>query len=123
MEKHKKTDIKYDIHVYDNRQYLVDFSMMVPADIIAKLAEWFVKKQGSNQKIDIDEFEVDERLYPKVLKGFKKAINEVELKTQKDMPGFHFVTIRIKNFKYKRAAEDVFRVFITVIGDYAFASD
>ena len=121
MEKHKKTDIKYNIHCYDNRQYLIDFQMSVPSDTISKLAEWFLKRQGSNQKVDMDEFEVDERLYPKVLKGFKKAINEVEVKTQKDMPGFHFITIRIKNFKYKKVSEDTFRVYIVIVGDYAFA--
>ena len=120
MEKHKKTDIKYDIHCFDNRQYKIDFEMSVPADIISKLAEWFIKRQGSNQKIDMNEFEVDERLYPKVLKGFRKAIDEVEKKTQKDMPGFHFITIRINRFKYNKVSEDTYRVFIVIVGDYAF---
>lgn len=118
MQKQKKTDIKYDIRLFDNRQFSLKFTMQAPADIITKLAKWMAKKQGETANMSIAEFAVDERLNPKILKGFRKSIEQVEKKVKKDIAGFSFVTFHIDECTYKKAAEKKFNVKIRISGDF-----
>jgi len=118
MSKNKKTDIMYDIRLYDNDQFRIKFNLEVPSDVITKLAGWFLKRKGINSKVTLDEFDVDERLYGKILKGFGKTIREVEKDTAKDIPGFKIVAMTIKNFKYKAMSNKKYRVDLWIQGDY-----
>jgi hypothetical protein len=123
MSKNKKTDIKFDIRLFDNRMYSVKFNMTVPADIITKLAEWMLKRQGVKEKVNLREFEVDERLHGKVLKGFKKAIDDVERQVKKDIQSFKFITFTVEKFKYTAIDNKKYDVKMLLKGDYAIVSD
>jgi len=119
MGKHHKTDIHYDIRLYDTEEFRIKFDLEVPSAIITKLAAWFLKRKGLNANVTMDEFDVDERLYGKVLNGFKKTIKEVEQDTAKDLPGFKIVTMKVKSFKYKEIPNtEKFRVDLWIQGDY-----
>lgn len=118
MGKHKKTDIRYDIRLFDNRQYSVKFKMKAPSDIISKLAEWMLKRQGVNEKIEMSSFNVDERLHGKALKGFRVAVNDVERQVKNDVHGFKFVTFVVDEFKYDKIDEKNYLVKLKLIGDY-----
>jgi len=121
VEKHQKTDINFDIRLYDNRRYMVKFNMEVTADTISKLAEWFLKRKGINKSIELNEFSVDERLYGKVLKGFRKAIDDVEKNTAEDINGFRFLNVSIKDFKYKKKNKEKYEVVLKIEGDFTLS--
>ncbi|MFW6121187.1 MAG: hypothetical protein ACOC80_09865 [Petrotogales bacterium] len=121
MAKNKQSDINYDIRLFDNHTFFLDFDLIVPAGIINTLAEWFMKRKGVDAKADIDSFDVDERLHGKVLKGMRKTIQEVEKKTEKDLPGFKFITIVVDKFKYKRISQENYGVDIKFKGDFVMS--
>lgn len=122
MTKNKKSDIKYDIRLFDNRTYIVKFTMLVDANVITKLAEWMIKRQGVKENVDLKEFEVDERLHGKVLKGFRKAIDDVEKQVQKDVHNFKFITFLVHKFKYIKKTEKEYEVNMVLKGDYTIAA-
>jgi hypothetical protein len=118
VTKNIKSDIKYDIRLFDNRLYKVTFQMTVPSDIITKLAGWMLAKKGVKEKVNLSEFEVDARLHGKVLKGFRETINKVEKQVMADIAGFRFVTFIVDKFVYKDIGENKYSVTMILKGDY-----
>jgi hypothetical protein len=119
MEHKVKTDIKYKMHVFKDRRFRCDFDMIVPSDWITKLANWFIKRQTSQENVSIDSFEVPEQLYGKVLKQFKLFILEAQQKTAEKLPGFHLVTLHIEKFTFNKIQnKEKFFVEISIGGDY-----
>jgi len=118
MEKHKKSELRYDIRLFDNRQFFLEFTMKAPSDIITKLAKWMAQRQGTDV-FYMDKFSVDERLHTKMLTGFKKSITEVEKKTAKDIPGFGIIHMKIDDCTYEESAPSTYDVHIKISGDYA----
>lgn len=121
MKKHKKSEIKYDIRLFDNRMFSLSFTMQAPSDIITKLAKWMAKKREDAQAMTMKEFAVDQRLYPQLLNGFRKAITEVEKKTKKDIPGFGIVTLQIEDTTYKETGDNTYDVHVKMMGDYTIS--
>lgn len=107
------------MHGFENRTFRCDFDMTVPADWVMKLADWFLKKQGSQETVTMDSFEVPEKLYGKTLKQFKKALFEAQEETAKKIKGFHILTMRIQNFRYtKDPFKNEFKVELSIAGDF-----
>ncbi|MCJ7458338.1 MAG: hypothetical protein MUP17_05045 [candidate division Zixibacteria bacterium] len=122
MEKRVKTNIHYQMHVFADRRFRCDFDMQVPSDWITTMANWFVKRQTSQENVSLDSFEVPEQLYGKVLKQFRLFIIEAQQKTAEKMPGFHLVTLRIQKFTYNKIPnKEEFFVEISISGDYLLA--
>ena len=117
MQRHQKTKMNYDIRLFDNRMFFLSFTMQAPADIITKLAKWMAKRKGADA-FTMKEFSVDERLHSKVLKGFRKAIDEVRKKTAKDIPGFDILTLSVDDFKYVENGEGKYDVKLKLSGNY-----
>lgn len=113
----KKRPVKYDIRLFDNRTYKVFLITRIPATWITSVAKYLMAKSKVNEAENLREFEVDERLHPKIVKKLKSQIKDIEIQVRADMPQFAIHTVKVDQFKYTKDGQE-YRLDIILTGHY-----
>lgn len=113
----KKKPVKYDIRLFDNRTYKVAFKTRIPATWITSVAKYLMQKSRVSEAESLREFEVDEKLHPKIVRKLKAQIDDVAKQVQADLPKFAIHTVKVEKFKYTKE-NDMYRLDIELTGHY-----
>jgi len=113
----KKKPVRYDIRLFDNRMYRVTLKTVIPASWIADVAKYLIQKSNMGEAEAMKEFEVDEKLHPKIVKRMKAQMKDIESQVSEDIPAFKMHTVKVEQFKYTKEGEN-YRLKIKLTGHF-----
>lgn len=113
----QKKRVDYDIRLFDNREYMLAFTTTIPANWLSGVAKYLLKKSQQSEAERLNEFEVDERLNPRIVNKLRKHLKEVEEQVRKDINTFRIHTIKVEKFNYKKNGDN-YDVDIRLRGHY-----
>lgn len=119
----KKEDIKYDIDLFDDGSYELEFSFEIDNAVLKAAVESMKKQQEFLMKINeefdkLDYFIVDQRYYGIVEKGMRKLVKKVEREVRQDIRGFRIVSGKIDVIAFQRTDSKTWMADIRMRGEY-----